>query len=110
MRLRSFLQAQAAWAVARIVSHSLFSITLIFKCLLYSTNEQCNPKIENLLFFSYPSLTKKAVWRKSIPTKQLFMIFSYCESLESIIGQVKSRKGIDLNTQPYLNKLHKLYT
>ena len=36
MRLRSFLQAQAAWAVARIVSHSLFSITLIFKCLLYS--------------------------------------------------------------------------
>jgi len=30
MRLRSFLQAQAAWAVARIVSHLLFSITLIF--------------------------------------------------------------------------------
>ena len=35
MRLRSFLQAQAAWAVARIVSYSIFSITLIFKCLLY---------------------------------------------------------------------------
>ena len=35
MRLRSFLQAQAAWAVARIVHHSLFTITLIFKFRLY---------------------------------------------------------------------------
>ena len=35
MRLRSFLQAQAAWAVARIVNRSLFSISLIFKRLLY---------------------------------------------------------------------------
>ena len=30
------LQAQAAWAVARIIHDTLFRITLIFKCRLYS--------------------------------------------------------------------------
>ena len=36
------LQAQVAWAVARIVHDTLFRITIIFKCRLYSYIELKN--------------------------------------------------------------------
>jgi len=57
-----FLQAQAAWAVARIVYHSLFSITLIFKCRLYT------------LKFHTPS-----------PLKKYFYAIIYATKIEGVL-------------------------
>ena len=44
-----FLQAQAAWAVAQIVYHSLFRITVIFKCLISRIKTAINDGLEESL-------------------------------------------------------------
>jgi len=54
------LQAQAAWAVARIVHHSLFRITLNFKCRLYTQKSRQN-LVKNFGVECFLSLCKRAL-------------------------------------------------
>jgi len=81
MRLRSFLQAQAAWAVARIVNRSLFSISLIFKRLLYrqhtvrnSVELQGRYGVTPCLFVYFLGSTPKSVLAKK--REKYFSIWS----------------------------------
>lgn len=49
------LQAQAAWAVARIVHDTLFRITVIFKCRLYSFKKKIKKLLNFLRLLRYSS-------------------------------------------------------